>query len=100
MLRPRFALPLALLGLLGASPWLQAQELTFLGGELKAGTNGSSHAWQVDYRQYFTTYFAGSVAYINEGHVPGHHRDGNALEAWGRLPFDHGKLALSAGVGA
>ena len=100
MLRPRFVLPLALLFLLGASPMLRAQELTFLGGELKAGTNGSSHAWQVDYRQYFTQYFAGSFAYINEGHVPGHHRDGNALQAWGRVPFNNGKLSLSAGVGA
>lgn len=100
MLIPRFVRPLALLCLLGVSPLLRAQELTFLGGELKAGTDGSSPAWQVDYRQEFTQYFAGSFAYLNEGHVPGHHRDGNALQAWGRLPFDNGKLALSAGVGA
>ena len=97
-LRP--GLKVALLFLLCASPWLKGQELTFLGGELKAGANGSSPAWQVDYRQDFTEYFAGSFAYINEGHVPGHHRDGNALQLWGRLPFDQGKFAVSAGVGA
>jgi hypothetical protein len=91
---------LALLFLVCASPWLRAQELTFLGGTLKTGNGGSSNMWQVDYRQNFYEYFSGSFAYINEGHIPGHHRDGNALQLWGNLPFDNGKLAVSFGAGA
>lgn len=93
-------LKLSLLFLLCAGSWLRAQELTLLGGQLETGAFGSTPAWQVDYRQYFTDNFAASFAYINEGHVPGHHRDGNALQVWGRLPFAQGKLALSAGVGS
>jgi hypothetical protein len=61
---------------------------------------GSSYSWQIDYRQNFHPNFAGSFAYINEGHVPGHHRDGDALQIWGCLPFDNGRVSLSLGAGA
>ncbi len=96
----RQALKLAMLSLLLAGPWLRAQELTLLGGVMRTDSTGSSYTWQVDYRQNFTDYFAGSVAYLNEGHVPDHHRDGNALEAWGRLPFWQDRVAISVGAGA
>jgi hypothetical protein len=91
---------LAALVLLGAVLRTQAQELTLLGGILpKTNSQGSSYTWQVDYRQDFTRNFAASIAYINEGHVPGHHRDGTAWEAWGRLPFDQDRFSLSLGLG-
>jgi hypothetical protein len=77
-----------------------AQEVTFLGGLLSdANFDKSSVTWQVDYRQDFYTSFAGSIAYINEGHVPGHHRDGTAWEAWGRLPFSDNRFSISLGAG-
>ena len=100
MVFPRSSVRLALLFLLCAGPWLRAQELTFLGGKMDAGQAGSSYSWQLDYRQNFFTYLAGSFAYINEGHVPGHHRDGDALQIWGRLPFDDGKFSIGLGAGA
>lgn len=58
-----------------------------------------SYAWGVSYRKTFTPYFAASLAYLNDGHFPGHHRDGIAAEAW--VPFDllSGHLTLSAGLG-
>jgi hypothetical protein len=37
---------------------------------------------------------------INEGHVPGHHRDGTAWEVWGRLPLAQDRFSLSLGLGA
>lgn len=77
---------------------LGAQELTFLSGNMHA-EDQSSYAYQVDYRQYFTRYFAGSVAYMNEGHIVGHHRDGTAFQLWGRLPMFRDRFALAAGVG-
>jgi len=78
-----------------------AQELSILGGGI--GTRDarfSSTSWQVDYRQDFARWFGGSVAYLNEGHFPDHHRDGTAFQLWGGLPLFDGRLTLSAGVGA
>jgi len=66
----------------------------------KSGFDETSYTWQVDYRQDFSRYFAGSMALINEGHVPGHHRDGTAWQAWGRLPLFNDRLSISAGAGA
>jgi hypothetical protein len=86
--------------LLCATLRIQAQELTLLGGLLpKTNSQGSSYTWQVDYRQDFFRNFAASIAYINEGHVPGHHRDGTAWEAWGRLPFLQDRFSISLGLG-
>jgi hypothetical protein len=80
---------------------LQAQELTFLGGLMSKSNFGqTSFTWQVDYRQDFCRNFAASIAYINEGHVSRHHRDGTAWEAWGRLPLFQDRVSLSLGLGA
>ncbi|MEO6874204.1 MAG: hypothetical protein ABI222_05230 [Opitutaceae bacterium] len=77
---------------------LGAQELTMLYGGMQ--TEGkSSYAYQVDYRQNFIRYAAASVAYINEGHIVGHHRDGTAFELWGRLPLFNDRFAVSVGAG-
>ena len=85
---------LAALFLLCASLKIEAQELTLLGGIIpKTNAQGSSYTWQVDYRQDFFRNFAGSIAYINEGHVPGHHRDGTAWEAWALFPGSILRLA-------
>jgi hypothetical protein len=92
---------LSALFLLGAGLHLQAQELTFLGGLLpETNSERSSYTWQIDYRQDFYRNFAASMAYINEGHLRQHHRDGTAWEAWGRLPFFQDRLSLSLGLGA
>lgn len=90
---------LILLAALGAAK-LAAQELTFLGGFLpEVDHERSSYTWQVDYRQDFNRYFAGSIAYINEGHLRAHHRDGTAAEAWARLPLVHDRFIIGLGVG-
>jgi hypothetical protein len=80
---------------------LHAQELTYLSGTTTTdgGAKDSSYAWQIDYRQDFYKYFASSVAYINEGHLPDHHRDGTAWEAWANVPFLDDRIALSLGAG-
>ena len=92
---------IAALFLLCAGLNLHAQELTFLGGLLPETKNErSSYTWQVDYRQDLYRNFAASIAYINEGHLRAHHRDGTAAEVWGRLPFDNDRFSVSLGVGA
>lgn len=90
---------LAVLAFCAASR-LGAQELTFLGGVMRADEAGSSYTWQIDYRQNFHEYVAGSFSYLNEGHIPGHHRDGNALQVWARLPFWKDRIAVALGAGA
>ncbi len=92
---------LSALLLLCAGLKLHAQELTYLGGLLPAtSTERSSYTWQVDYRQDFYRNFAGSIAYVNEGHLRAHHRDGTAWEAWGLLPLFKDRFSISAGAGA
>jgi len=95
------ALKLPALFLICAGLSLHAQELSLLGGTTtEAGIKNSSYTWQIDYRQDFYEYFASSISYINEGHVPNHHRDGTAWEAWGNLPFLNDRIAISLGAGA
>jgi len=80
---------------------VRAQELTFLGGFLPETKNErSSYTWQVDYRQDLYRNFAASIAYINEGHLRAHHRDGTAAEIWGRFPFYNDRFSISLGAGA
>jgi hypothetical protein len=98
--RSRAYLAFALLSLVAGVLRLGAQELSVLGGGTTTrDAHFSSYAYQFDYRQNFNQYIAGSFAYINEGHIPGHHRDGDAFEGWFRLPLFKGQLALSAGAG-
>ena len=79
---------------------LHGQELTFLGGTTtQTGIRNSTYTWQLDYRQDFYRNFASSIAYINEGHFLGHHRDGTSWEVWGNLPLFNDRLALSLGGG-
>lgn len=80
---------------------LAAQELSVTGGGMTTGgTSLQTYTWQVDYRQNFNRGLAGSVAYINEGHVEGHHRDGTAFQLWGRLPLFRDRIAFAVGAGA
>lgn len=80
---------------------IQAQELTLLGGVMNAtDLKKTSYSYQLDYRQDFYRNLAASVAYLNEGHVPGHHRDGYTVEAWGRLATPHNRFSVSLGLGA
>ena len=86
--------------LLCASGSVFAQELGILGGFAGERVFGNStYTWQLDYRQHLARNIAASVSYINEGHVPGHHRDGNAGQLWASLPLGS-RFSLSAGAGA
>src|ERR1035438_1358031 len=80
---------------------LPAQEVTGSYGAMNTTDfSHSSYAYQLDYRQDFYRNLAASLTYINEGHVPGHHRDGYAVEAWGLLPTPHNRFSISLGLGA
>src|SRR5579863_8000855 len=59
----------------------------------------SSTAWGISYRKILAPYFAASLAYLNDGHFPGHHRDGVTAEAWLPINLFHDHLTISAGAG-
>lgn len=75
-----------------------AQELNILAGPLiSRGEN--SYSWQGSYREGLGRYAAWSFSWINEGHIPDHHRDGQTVQLWARLPLWRDRFELSAGAG-
>jgi hypothetical protein len=94
MWRIFLALPLILAGA------AYAQELTLFAGGLKgSGSKESSPVWAVEYQQPLNENIAASFSWLNEGHVPGHHRDGQSIQIWGRTNVLDRRLSLAAGVG-
>lgn len=77
---------------------LRAQEFALFGGVLKSGSD-HSYSWAMDYTEGFGQYFAGSISWLNEGHIPDHHRDGQLIQAWARLPLAQRRLVFALGVG-
>ena len=85
------------LALAGAA---HAQELTlFAGGLEDTGTRQRTSAWAFEYQHPLGENIAASFAWLNEGHVPGHHRDGQAIQVWGRGNLLDRRLSLAAGIG-
>jgi len=87
--------------LLAASPLTgQAQEIYLLGGLLQNANDGKdSYAWQLEYIEGLGENFGLGISYLNEGHVPGHHRDGNTVHLWARTNLLDRRLSLAAGIG-
>lgn len=81
-----------------ASGSAAAQEFALYSGPLKSGPD-HTYSWSMDYTEGFGQYFAGSVTWLNEGHIPDHHRDGQLVQVWGRLPLAQRRLVFSLGVG-
>jgi hypothetical protein len=100
--RARAALLRLALGVLatGAAVSASAEELAALGGLTDTDDHTSaSYAWGLEYRERLLPYLEGSLSYLNEGHLPNHHRDGVALQIWGRMPLWRDRVSLSVGVG-
>jgi hypothetical protein len=77
-----------------------AREFSLMGGPLKdIDSQERSYSWQLEYAEEIHRHFKFSFSYLNEGHVPGHHRDGNAFQLWGRTDILDYRLSLSAGIG-
>jgi hypothetical protein len=75
-----------------------AQEFSVLGGASREnGTSKWSFAGGFTYLHAFDDQNALAYSWLNEGHLPGHHRDGFALQYWRRVWFADRKWALAAG---
>jgi hypothetical protein len=82
-----------------------AQEVTFFGGATNSidahlHVSEQTYAWKVEYRQGLGEHFEFSYAWLNEGHVSGHHRDGSALQLWARENVFDRRLSIAVGAGA
>jgi hypothetical protein len=93
----RQAIPILLLCC--ASTLAQAQEISGLGGALRGQDNAHTFAWQMDYQRSLAEHAVFSAGWINEGHLPGHHRDGPITQLWWRTTAFEQRLTLAAGVG-
>lgn len=91
---------LVLFALLACAASLQAQELSLFAGAMKeSGANERSYAWALDYRHGLGEHAAVTFSWLNEGHVPNHHRDGQAVQIWGRTNLWGRRLSLAVGAG-
>lgn len=77
-----------------------ARTLYFAGGLIDSPRyRDSSYSWQIAYMEHIADHFAWSFSWLNEGHFPGHHRDGQNLQLWLNChPLDK-RLSLAAGAG-
>src|SRR6476660_9011055 len=82
-----------------ASILAQAQEISGLGGALRGPDNAHTFAWEMDYQRSLGEHAVFSAGWINEGHLPGHHRDGPVAQVWWRTTAFAPRLSLAAGVG-
>ena len=77
-----------------------AQEISFLGGAIhSAPLHDHTYAWSLEFLQGLGERSALSFAYLNEGHLPGHRRDGQTFQLWRRALFFRRRLSLAAGLG-
>ena len=93
------ALILTLLFMLIA-PSAGAEEFHGLGGMVQSFVSGErSYSWQLEYQESLGEHFAASLAYLNEGHLKLHHRDGQMAQLWTRTSLFNRRLTLGAGIG-
>jgi hypothetical protein len=79
---------------------LYAQELHLLGGVIgDTARSDLSYTYSVEYKQELGKYTSASLSYVNEGHLPDHHRDGIAVQFWGHTEPISRQFVLAAGVG-
>lgn len=70
-----------------------------VGGMRSEEPETHSYAWALSYDHTISERLYASFSWLNEGHVPVHHRDGHALQLWARADTGHPRLTLAAGIG-
>lgn len=87
------------LALLACARGARAEELAVFAGATDTDDHTSAtYSWQIEYRQQLLSHFDLSLAYLNEGHLLGHHRDGASVQFWAVSSSWHGfDMALGLG---
>jgi hypothetical protein len=84
----------------GVPALVLAQDFSVLGGVIHRNDEAEqSYAWQLEYMLSLNKYFDASLSYLNEGHVPDHHRDGDSLQLWTHADLFDRRLSLAIGAG-
>lgn len=61
----------------------RAGELAGFDGRLESNESGSkTYTWGLEYREPLFGHFAAGLTWLNEGHLPHNHRDGQAAQLW------------------
>ncbi len=77
-----------------------AQEISAALGRLHAiGERETTYSWQFQYLHHFSSTWSGSLTWLNEGHLPNHHRDGALLQVWRFHRMEKNDLRLGIGLG-
>jgi hypothetical protein len=68
-----------------------ASELVLYSGVSYSSGTERTYSWALEYRRALAERWSASFTWLNEGHIPGHHRDGHAAQLWwhadtGRAP--------------
>ena len=58
-----------------------------------------TYSWGIEYREPFSDHFSGSFLWLNEGHLPNNHRDGQAVQLWWRSKPEPSGLVFDLGLG-
>jgi hypothetical protein len=103
--RRLIGLPWVLCAVLGIGLTLgagaRAGELDAFTGRL--GFNGeddpTTYTWGVEYREPLTDHWNASFVWLNEGHRPHDHRDGQAAQLWWHSKADPRGVVFEAGIG-
>lgn len=91
---------LSILLILVVSTTVMAQNISFSAGNMTVNDdNQQSMAWQIEYEYNWSQAISTSLAYLNEGHIIGHKRDGFILQGRIFAPIKSDKFLLSFGVG-
>ena len=79
---------------------VHGEELTVFTGTVD-GNDGApaSYSWQIEYRQQLLPQMDASFSYVNEGHFPGHQRDGQTVQLWAVTPRWLNRFDLAVGAG-
>ncbi|MDB5727315.1 MAG: hypothetical protein JWQ00_520 [Noviherbaspirillum sp.] len=59
-----------------------ASELALYSGISYTTGTEATYSWALEYRRAFAERWSGSFTWLNEGHIPDHHRDGHAAQLW------------------
>ncbi|MGB6352479.1 MAG: hypothetical protein WBF21_00730 [Steroidobacteraceae bacterium] len=77
-----------------------AAELDGFDGRLESNnTDSKTYTWGLEYREPLFEHFAASFVWLNEGHLPNNHRDGQAVQLWWHSKADPLGLVFEAGLG-
>jgi hypothetical protein len=77
-----------------------AGELDGFEGRLRSTSSGSTtYTWGLEYQEPFSEHLSAGFVWLNEGHLPSTHRDGQALQLLWRSNFWLPAIRFEAGIG-